>query len=711
MRNNARNESLAKLWQRRIKAGQAKKADYDAAAKEVMQYFRAKHDDFFKEMAAKFCKFNDGGVSVNKSAQIRGILGPHLYQKNPKVEVGARAMDQILVALAKVLKTYLNYTPNETGLARNVRKAIDDSLLRGRGFLRTGWDDRYQLVTSWYVSSMDVVIDPDFDSLEDAKWVAVRRRVPFYELKRDVGKKDRWRLTGLHDKVRGDSPADGEDDEDYEEDEEASSPTNDVVEYWEVWSKAGIGWRFHDADESFKTHNDDADFVKVSVCLYHDTLLEEGDWEVPLYLDNEWPLVELDLVEALDELWPTSLFSQSLSHQKVIDLVSSLELAKLKEHSREIYFVDDTLEVQDMERLRTGGTSEMIRVKAKGNHGKKLPELMHRFQPGMISPELGNARNWHEREMNMITGMTSILHGESAAVAQERSATAAQLKKEASNTRLGDFTSKVEQWISRARRNEALCIRLLDGGPMESDDVEKVYRRGMAMEETEQAERMSRYGNPQVPQAVDGAVALGFLVSLDPGTGELPVKDRRDENERLRDAQLGADPLSLELIAPQAATYFSTPEEATQAAQAVVEAMKTHHLPEVQEAFRRMVVIQPDPVTGVNSMQIRGVEVREVRVEDVWRDTSGMEPRDMVREFNYTISTGSTRRVDPERKLELAETMVQQVLPLAVQNGDYVLVNAILGQYFDALEVPVEERLPPLQPPPPPPAPAPGGVA
>jgi hypothetical protein len=121
-------------------------------------------------------------------------------------------------------------------------------------------------------------------------------------------------------------------------------------------------------------------------------------------------------------------------------------------------------------------------------------------------------------------------------------------------------------------------------------------------------------------------------------------------------------------------------------------------------------LIQQDPQTGETKLNLpQGVEVRPVTVEDVWEDTAGISPEELVRELGYEIAAGSMQKFDKSRELELAEVALSQVMPAAIQNGDYALANAIFQRVDDANEVPEDKRLPPLQPPPPPPEAAGGG--
>ena len=178
----------------------------------------------------------------------------------------------------------------------------------------------------------------------------------------------------------------------------------------------------------------------------------------------------------------------------------------------------------------------------------------------------------------------------------------------------------------------------------------------------------------------------------------------------------------MEQIDPNAATYFTSPDEAAQAMVGALEQLAA--LAEVDEKAYFLAqalgnvtdpvtgertldpeqIIQVDPMTGQAEVNLPdGVSVVPVTVEHVWRDTSGISPEELVREMTYEIATGTMQKFNKDREIDLAEQWVNQVLPVAVQAGDYQLINAIFHFVYEAHEVPMDHRLPPLQPPPPPP--------
>lgn len=659
----ARERQKVQVWSNYIRAGLAARKAYDRQAEETLAYFRAKHERCYSEAARNFIDFSSRGVcvSVNKPGMIRAVLGPHLYQRNPVRAVSAKSSDPIQQAQAAVLGAYLNYSPREAGLEEQVRKAVDDAMLRGRGFLRTGYDRERRVVTSWYVPSNRVVIDPAAECLDDAHWIAIRNRAPLWSVKRRFGG-ERWRVRDLSasrasQREPEETLAERPDDE-----RVPGSYLADLVEYWEVYSKLGAGlargpeapgWRERGTAPA---EDDGRDFVKLVIVRDHATPLYEGEWDCPLYLDKEWPVVALDLVPGIDQLWPESIFGQALSHAKAIDLTSTLRLWGCRTHARDIFLVHpDAFQGNEFNRLCGGGPSEVIELKGLPT-GLGLNQVIHRVDMGDMSPEIAEERAWHEAEFERQTGVTSILHGGQETGAQERSATASDLRSRAANARLADMTARVESFCTRVARNEAIVVRL--GDYLTEAEIAKTT----------------------------GELQLGWLVSVQ-GPGEMPLRNRLTPAElRAREERGESAPLTVQDVAPAAAVYFPDEATAAQAAElvrvALIERALTGDPAALEYAF-------PAAELGLDF----DVRPRAVTVEDVWRDTNGVSPRDLAGEFTWSIEAGTTQRQDPIAKREYATALTQNVLPVAVQRGDTRMMNEILRLTDEAFGRPSNERL------------------
>ena len=695
-RGTARDTAVARFWSTRIAAAIEAKKDYAKLAAEVLSYFKAKHTGLYQNEKLKQTVGDLSGmaaISVPKVAQARNALGPHLYMANPQRELKPRGGDKVLLGLARVLEAYVNYTPNEGGLQRQSRKAIDDGILRGRGFLQPYWNDVQQIVSSRYVSSKDVLIDPDVDDLEDAEWIAIRHREPLWRLKQRADKKDLWRFKELSEgKGTGGvgNPGGFLSDEDPEVDETNRAPyTNTLIDYYVVYSKMGSGLRGDDFEDGFERFDDQNDYVRLEIRPDYDKPLFEGEWEIPLYLDDAWPLAPFDPIETLDELWPVSLMGQVLALQMGIDLLSTLQLSRCKMLAKLLMACKAGTDEEVLEQVRHGTEAELLPIKL--NSGERLSDVFHVINMGGGIPELREERAYYEKELEAATGVTPALHGASNAGAQDRSATASQMKVDAANARVSDLRNRTEEWQSRVARYEALYARL-------DLDAEEIA--------------------PYVPA---DTINLFFVRLTFPSGEVVPVREPDLPDDEL-DARVEAlAPLSIQKIDPRAATFFDTSEEAAEAAAGLMEAFLIHLEgqgdtdPSMRERVQRLVVELGIEITGdpETDMQTAAEWVAQVTVEDVWRETESYSASTLAREIGYTVAVGSMQKHDPAREQELVQEEIQQVMPPALQTGNIELANAIWERRNEAAGIPEEDRLPGFAPPPPDPAqqqPAPVGA-
>lgn len=663
-RKSERDAALVEVWCDRIKDGYDAKKEFAAAAAETDAYFKGGADPFFESDALK--EFLDvthcPKVTINSAFQIRGWLAPNLYQRNPTRTVTSRTKDSILDRLGRVLSAYLNYTPHEAGLADESRMAIDESLLSGRSCVYTGYRDSLGLVTSWFVSVDDVVIDPTARRPRDAYWIAIRRRLPRWELEREFPE-----ASDLSENLGGDSLADGSESgprrltdplrpkQDAEEEDE----DDDCVTFYEVYSRMGIGWRGAEVDEELANPDDSFDYRKLVIVDGHPKPLYVGRWETPLYVDEVWPLSFLDLTPTKNSLWPVSLMKAALPSQRAVNLLASISLEKAKQHAREIYGISAQLSDEDKERIVSGGLSEVIELKSN-DPGMTVQQLVQRWESGVISPEIREQLQFHIQQIGEVTGLLPILKGQSSEQ-QIRSATEADIRDRNARSRLQDLNERVEDWATRVARNEGLVVRM-----------------------TLDADEVSKY----VDASID--LDLGFRLVVSSFGVPLPT--------RLHAPGSSVDPAKeepcLQGLAPAFARYFDTEEEAAMAAQAFVANL---------EQFRSDFMIR----TG-KPIFVDNVTVERVRVEDVWIDTAYLSAADLAREVAFRVETGSTKRPDANKAIDQANTLMQAVAQPALQLGDFQTYNACLKAVYESQGYPPHMRVY-LQPPPPPPPMAPQG--
>lgn len=667
-----KDRAKVRCWERYKKGGIRARVPYMKMRKETLSYFKSNREEFF--LKQKLVDFTKGGVclSINKPAELRSILGANLYQTNPTRVCNAKTKDSVQQGRAKVTAAYGNYTDRETEFEKHGRKAVDESNLSGRGFGRVGFDTARGCIASSHLSSARVVIDPSAESFEDAMWIGIRTRSPVWAVKRLFANDgEKWRTKGLkanYCSLRQVS----EDDETGEEtvlsgsNEEVS---NDLVEYWEFYSKMGAGLaRDPEASSEYKNESDHNDYVKIVIAEGHPVPLYEGPWPEALYLDKEWPIVPLDMIDCVDnEIWPQSPFGQNLPYAKIIDFTTTLRLHEIASAAmRRLLYDADALEGQEPNRLVGGKPFEAIAVK-RGNW-QKIADAYHFLVPPPMGPEAADERQWAEIGFERGTGVTSLLAGGTESGAQDRSAAASQNRASATNTRIEDMASKIEGWKRRLCRNEGILL-WIDG-----------------------------FVDPVSVEKACGDLELGFMVSVK-GNGSDETGASKMIEVPLRAPPVAAPvegmepspaPLSLMEMDKAVAEYFVDEQLAMQAAGHVQELLL--ELYDAGDSRVMQYASTSDDPMAEPGMPVFDVSVRPVKVTDVFRDSQGMTPKEIAAEFSFSIEAGSGQRLDANKKLEIANNMVLNMVPGAQADGDYDFINGTLKMVYDASGVPSNER-------------------
>lgn len=651
-RKAERDSALVELWTERLREAVDAKETFDEAAVEVEELFTGEPDPFFdSEVLKNFLDVtNCPQATVNIPFQIRSWLGPNLYQRNPTRTVTSRTKDSILSGLGQVIGAWLNYTPGETGLAEESRLAVDEALIDGRACAYTGYSDTFGMVTSWFVSIRDVLIDPGAKRPKDAYWIALRRTLPRWELEKEF--KDSAK--DLPETALPDTIANGTEESAQVQgkrgDGDEDDCSSDVVTFYEVYSRMGTGWRGSDVEEP---GDDSFDYKKIVLVPGFEKPLYVGRWETPLYVDGIFPLTFLDLTPTKNSLWPVSLIKAALPSLRAVNLLSSISLEKAKQHARELFFVWGGLDDDQKEQIASGGLSEVIEVKGS-DQVMGVEQLVKRWESGAISPEIEHERQFHLNQIGEVTGLLPILKGQSSEQ-QIRSATEADIQDRNARSRLQDLSERVEDWATRLARNEGLLCRLT----MDADEVSRYLDANVELE----------LGYRIVVKTFGGVPLPTRLYA--PGSDVDPTKEKP----------------CLQGLAPEFARYFPDPQSAQEAL-----AMFLAVLPQAQQAYAQRtgteLYLERDMQTGSYN-----ATVGRVRVDDVWIDTAYLGPADLAREISFRIEAGSTKRPDANKKIDQANTLMASVAQPALQMGDVQTYNRALSQVYEAQGFAPKDRI------------------
>lgn len=525
-------KGFVKLWTENIKRAEERKEAFNKVAKMGLKFYDGPHDWIFDDYdhAGGGSPFRaptgnvgihapDFKMTVNRVFELVSIFGPMLYSRNPTYtvnprmypdvppdiwgspelaqammmeEYGDKVRDQTVCAL---LTSYLNYLPNETGMAREVRRAINEALIKGVGALFTEvWQpegSNTRMVRSKWTPIDDVVVDPDARCWEEIQWMAIRCQHSVRQVERMYGYPAGYLKGTINSSIQ--------DSRDRASDRPASitkGKSYDYINYWKVYSKIGFG-RADDegGDLAGAQFLDEAagDYVFLAIAedVPHplnmpppmlelnpsipddqNALLNSVSWHVPHWADNAWPIEFLYFHTSPNELWPISHIKPALGEQFFIDWVYSMLATKLRVASLTRVGVSEDVS----EETRKLMESPVDFVQVPMPTGKRPEDLFAEFRYGEFNKEIYNVAQMIESNFEKRTGLLGMLYGQQGEN-QMRSAAEATGLQQNLNIRPDDMRSQVEEWITQTGRRQALAARFM----LEPQDVAPILGKRNAM--------------------------------------------------------------------------------------------------------------------------------------------------------------------------------------------------------------------------------------
>jgi hypothetical protein len=402
--------------------------------------------------------------------QMMQVIGPQQQQ--------SEITDQLV---ARLLQTWLNYTPREQpkgGLIGQSELAIVDALIKGRGIMATRpyrMPQSDQVLTgSFRIAPEDLLIDPDFRSLDDAKWIALKHidthwslerrfKLPANSLKGRASLESSWHYgtTGSEYRTGGES--------------------NDLVCWFEIWSKTGCGARLSGMHMPIKEHLEKVvgDYAYLAIApavpfplnLYSQDLRTGGagatglsndevktklSWPVPTYGDDRWPLEVLDFYPDTESSWPVAPMAPGLGELKFLNFLIPWACNRAYSTSRDFLAVAGAHADHYTKYLEEGNDLSVIPTPIGVADVRAVMQVLQ--FPAM------NMDVWKLIEMvgNLFdrrVGLTESAYGMNEGGTQSRSAEDVIQKQRAVGIRPDHMRRKVVQWQSALSCLEAFCAR------------------------------------------------------------------------------------------------------------------------------------------------------------------------------------------------------------------------------------------------------------
>jgi hypothetical protein len=578
--------NIVGIWREKIRLGAKYKAkQFGDFAKEGMKFFSGPYDFLYRREYASenpFFKLNSGSdktdppmpsfqMSLNLVAEMVQVFGPVLYHKNPYRKVNPRKvplpklgllshgmvdtnapnadmeMQSLVIeeqgmqqfaqteqekdeARAALLEWYLNYTPHELDLKRHARRAIDETIIKGMGVL---WTELYQpkgaqfkLVGSFWDSVDNLVIDPDAEHMDEAKWVARRCVHPVWEVEREYGL-DEGSLKGNFESYGSQAETSADEDGDYKR---KSGQTADLICYWKVWSRMGLGGRLKEAPpelrQTLEQFGDHCYLVLAEGVPYPLNLPPRAqaepmdpnaqhpfDWPTPFWIADRWPFTPFIFHEVPRQIWPMSHLRPALGELCFLNYVYSFLAGKIRSTCRDFLAIKKSAGEELVETIINGQDLSLVRMDAAT--GGAINEIVQFLQHPAVNGDIWKLLDMVQHNFEKRTGLTELMYG--LTPVQMRSAEEAQVKGNQAQVRPDDMATKIEEAMSDVALAEAIAVRW----HLERGDIEPIMGPVAGL-----------YWEKFVNTTDLYALTHSLQYRIEAGTARKPNKDRDAANMR-----------------------------------------------------------------------------------------------------------------------------------------------------------------------------------
>lgn len=507
-------EPLVSIWTKKIEQARrhAKDKFFDTAAT-MMSFLDGDHANIFRlhdsanstssilKDAADYPEplFN---IKINKATELVDLYGPHLYSRNPNRIVRVRDIPQFDLASlmgfpeiidsffvlqedmkqrralqeirAAIMQQVLNYTPGELDLRYHSRLAVVEGLVKGRGIL---WSEIYQppgatsrMPGSFFENVENLLVDPDVRRVMHAKWAARRHITPWWELAERFPGVDAEKLRGVAQGESHETQATTSYEE-YGDYNRSKGMTNDLVTWYEIWSKMGAGGLLSGAEPAYlEAFKEAGRFCYLCIAPGYPQLLNVPDqmltgdpasvtpllqWPTMLWADNDWPFTCLDFKHNPDCSWPISTLAPAQGEMEWIDWCASFLASHVRMSCRQFIAALAELDEEIKQQLRSG--SDMSIIEFKGSTFKSINDAIQFLSPPSLNRDVLEVLNVFTLWFEQRTGLSELMYA--ASPHQYRSAQEAQVKAEQMRIRPDDMAETMEAFMGKVARKEAILWR------------------------------------------------------------------------------------------------------------------------------------------------------------------------------------------------------------------------------------------------------------
>lgn len=509
---------IVETWAGLIRRAKDAKREFEDRGAQIEQFYSGKPG--FMSSGDYQNKFMGGSnktsklkfqLEFNKAFEYVAVMGPLLFWRMADRKVrpfqalsfdqsalssGDPLKDQFLTSLvdqqmstdarnrlrSQVQERVLNHLPKiqpPAGLIAEAGRGVFDALLKGAGFLVS---EKYQfpgsektLVGSFNVPCDDVLVDADCRSplWSDAGWIGIRHRQRVDVVERMF----RLRPGSLR-KYAGLTSSNGQSGRDPRTStrtERKQDSTKNVIEWYEIFSKGGLGNQFA-GKQAIEPELEElaGDYAYLCICpkcpwplninstdlesneADDQWLSEKTQWPTEYWRDNRWPVSKLSFYEMTNtSAWPLPPLSAAVGEMTVANILIATYVQGAYENSQQLIgvFEGACKELQSV--LNASNSPQVIELNA-GVH-KSIADVMQFINRPEINGDVPRTIEFLFGLIEQRTGMSQMLYGEGGST-NSRSAAEYQGRQQTVNIRPEYMRKCVGEWMSEVASKELFGV-------------------------------------------------------------------------------------------------------------------------------------------------------------------------------------------------------------------------------------------------------------
>ena len=517
---------LCSSWVAKIERAKEARSNWKNVADECLMFYsnscQAMWDPEYSKKFWKNVKLPRFRITINKAFELVAVFGPNLmwetpyrtvkpkrtmefppelfgqdeqsmmlYQQVQQMQQMDKARD---AAITMMMQAWLNYTPGEMpsgGLEGHCERSVIDALIKGRGcqvvrnYQMPG--SRRTLTGCFYLDPYDLYTDPDFNQIDECRWIAIKHVAPYYEVEKKFGleknslkNKSSLESSWSHSEWSTDSEADAR---------RRAGQTGDNIVWYEIYSKAGCGIRQTTVQEDVRDHMDSVveQYAYLAICpdvpyplnmpterlrrgATDDDVRDAFSWPVPLWSDGSWPVHCLDFYHDPKSSWPVAPLSPGMGELKLLNFLVSWMATRTWSSTRDFWAVAAP-HVEHYKDYLLNGDDQMIIPTPFGVDDVKAAVSVL-TQPEMRQ-DMSRLIAFISDMFDKRVGLTAYVYGLNEGGTQNRTAEETVAKSRAVAARPEFMQKQVVKWQSGLAKDEAFLTRWFVRG----SDVEPLIGR------------------------------------------------------------------------------------------------------------------------------------------------------------------------------------------------------------------------------------------